>query len=59
MQHWKRLQHEQEERCNGLPNPQIQDRYSNIVPFDFNRVVLKDGSYINASHIQGTFMIVI
>ncbi|XP_047739061.1 receptor-type tyrosine-protein phosphatase delta-like, partial [Hyalella azteca] len=38
------------------PCNQFQNRYADVLPFDENRVKLKSGEYINASHIDGGFI---
>ncbi|XP_018014636.1 receptor-type tyrosine-protein phosphatase H-like [Hyalella azteca] len=38
------------------PCNKFQNRYADVLPFDENRVKLKSGEYINASHIDGGFI---
>lgn len=38
-----------------LPGNARRNRYTNVVPYDFNRVHLGDGQYINASLISQEF----
>ncbi|XP_047735841.1 receptor-type tyrosine-protein phosphatase alpha-like, partial [Hyalella azteca] len=38
------------------PCNKFQNRYADVLPFEENRVKLKSGEYINASHIDGGFI---
>lgn len=44
-------------RIANMEKNAMENRYRDVVPYDFNIVSLKSGNYVNASHIESSFIV--